>query len=375
MKKSAIALAISTALISFGTTVQADTTLYGSARLSVDYTDSDSDYARGPNGALVRTVVGNAAWDIFNNASRLGIKGEEDIGSGISAIYQYEFGVDLTEGSSFNNNRPKWLGLKGGFGSLTAGTQMTPYYNAIAIGDIFNSSKIFSNTTYLGNGYGMRMDNSLMYSTPNLNGFTAQAMLTVNGSCTPSDMKTTGGLCRTTPDNKLPGNLSNDVDLWDVGVSYKNGPFFLGAAYLSLQGDEFNKLITRPTWDGNQWGVSAGLNSGPFAVSLAYENGDVNDLNFGDTENIYLTGQYTFGNNVVKAAYGFNTPDEDRLNIVNAGSSPVTIVQDDRNTWALGYQYNLSKRTRLWVEYQGQEVDNDLLGDTQTISFGTRHDF
>ena len=374
MRKTSLALAVAAALVGFGTSAHADTTLYGSARVSLDYTDADSDYARGPNGVLVRTSVGSSAWDVFNNASRLGVRGEEDLGGGLNAIYQYEFGVDPTEGSSLNSNRPKWFGLKGGFGSITAGTQLTPYYNAIAIGDIFNSSKIFSGTSYLGSGYGLRMDNSLLYSTPNLSGFTAQAMLAVNGSCTPSDIKSTGGLCKLTVDNKLPGNLSSDIDIWNIGLSYKNGPFFVGAAYMSLQGDEFSDLLTRPTWDGDQWGMSAGFNSGPLAVSLAYENGDVNDLTFGDTENVYLTGQYTVGNGVVRAAYGFNTPSDDRLNIV-ADGNPVTLLQDDRNTWALGYQYNLSKRTRLWVEYQGQEADSDLAGNTQTVSVGTRHDF
>ncbi|MBK8181902.1 MAG: porin [Candidatus Competibacteraceae bacterium] len=374
MKKSALALAVAAALVGFGTVARADTTLYGSARVSLDYTDTDSDYARAANGDLVRTAVGSAAWDMFNNASRLGVRGEEELGGGLSAIYQYEFGVDITEGGNFVSNRPKWVGLKGGFGSITAGTQWTPYYNAIAIGDIFNSSKVFARTTYLGDAFGLRMDNSLIYTTPNLSGFSAQAMVVANGSCTPSDPDSPADLCRVSADNKLPGNLSDDVDMWNIGLSYKNGPFFIGASYMALQGDGFDDFVTRPTWDGDQWGVAVGYNNGPFAVSLAYENGDVNALNFGDTENIYLTGQYTFGSNIIRAAYGFNTAKDDRLNLI-VGGDPVTVLQDERSTWVLGYQYNFSKRTRLWVEYLGQEVDNDLVGAVQTVSIGTRHDF
>jgi predicted porin len=71
-----------------------------------------------------------ANWDVFNNSSRLGVRGEEDLGGGLSAIYQYEFGVDVTEGGNFNSNRPKWVGLKGSsWGAVTLGTQWTPYYN------------------------------------------------------------------------------------------------------------------------------------------------------------------------------------------------------------------------------------------------------
>jgi len=374
MKKSALALAVAAALVGFGTAAHADTTLYGSARVSLDYDDFDSSYTRNANGTLTRIIAGSNAWDIFNNSSRLGVRGEEDLGGGLSAIYQYEFGVDITEGGNLNSNRPKWVGLKGGFGSITAGTQWTPYYNVIGIGDIFNSSKIFDNDTYLGNTFGLRMDNSLIYATPDFSGFKAEVMLVVNGSCAPTDPVTPADLCRTVADNRVPGNLSDDLDMWNIGLRYKNGPFFIGGTYMALEGDEFPAFATRPTWDGDQWGLAFGYNSGPFAVTLAYEDGDVNTLNIGKTQNVYLTGQYTFGPNVIRAGYGFSSPDDSRIPIV-VNNAPAVLVQDDANNWVLGYQYNFSKRTRVWVEYVGQDIDSDLVGDKQTVSIGTRHDF
>ena len=218
------------------------------------------------------------------------------------------------------------------------------------------------------------MDNSIVYATPNLSGFKAEVMLVANGSCSPNDPATPANLCKTGTDNKLSGNLSNDLDMWNLGLSYKNGPFFLGASYMSLEGSSFDNFVTQPTWDGNQWGVAVGFNTGPFAVSLAYENGDLNTLNAGKTQNLILTGQYTFGPNVLRAAYTHSSPEDDRIDIIR-NNVPFVLFQDDRSNWALGYQYNLSKRTRVWVEYLGQEVDNDLVGSPQTISIGTRHDF
>ena len=53
-----------------------------------------------------------------------------------------------------------------------------------------DSSKVFDNRTYLGNTFGLRMDNSLIYSTPNWSGFSAQAMLVMNGQCPPTDPQT-----------------------------------------------------------------------------------------------------------------------------------------------------------------------------------------
>jgi predicted porin len=376
MKKSTLALAVAAALVGFGPVALADTTLYGSARVSVDYDDFDSWYDQDlVTGELTRTIRGSDAWDVFNNSSRLGVRGEEDLGGGLSAIYQYEFGVDLTEGGNLQSNRPKWVGLKGSsWGSVTAGTQWTPYYNVIGIGDIFNSSKVFDNDTYLGNTFGLRMDNSLIYTTPNWSGFGAQVMLVMNGSCSPSDPQVPADLCKQpgSGDNRLPSNLSDGIDMWNISLSYKNGPFFFGGTYMALEGINFDVFPgTAPTWDGDQWGLAFGYNAAPFAVTLAYESGDVNTLYIGDGDNIYLTGQYTFGNNVIRGAYGFSTPDIDQFIFANGDIRE----QSDINNWILGYQYNFSKRTRVWVEYIGQDPDSDLVGARQTISIGTRHDF
>ncbi|MBS1223729.1 MAG: outer membrane protein (porin), partial [Proteobacteria bacterium] len=332
MKKSALALAVAAGLVGFGSAAYADTTLYGSARVSVDYDEWDSDYVE-LNGELLRIRGGSDAWDVYNNASRLGVRGEEDLGGGLSAIYQYEFGVDVTEGGNLNSNRPKWVGLRGNsWGSVTAGTQWTPYYNVVGIGDIFNSSKVFDNRTYLGNTFGLRMDNSLIYSSPNWSGFGFQAMLVMNGSCPPSDPQVTSDLC-TRPgaaDNRLPSNLSNDIDMWNLSMSYKNGPFFAGATYMALEGPSFDTVLpTAPNWDGDQWAVAFGYNSGPFAVTLAYEQGDVNTLYRGDGENIYVTGQYTFGNNVIRGSYGYTTADDGQYDGLLADGTLVRYTQSD----------------------------------------------
>ncbi|TVR57684.1 MAG: porin, partial [Candidatus Competibacteraceae bacterium] len=157
MKKSTLALAVAAALAT--SVAVADTTLYGSARVSIDYESLDN----GPD-----------TWDVRNNSSRLGVRGSEDLGGGLSAIYQFEWGVDLTEGTSgFESNRPKWVGLKGdNWGSVTLGTQWTSYYNVAGVADIFNSNRSFAtNTGYLGAFAGQRMDNTIIYMSPNFSGF------------------------------------------------------------------------------------------------------------------------------------------------------------------------------------------------------------
>jgi hypothetical protein len=45
--------------------------------VSVDYDDFDSSYVRNANGNLVRVAPGSAAWDVYNNSSRLGVRAKK----------------------------------------------------------------------------------------------------------------------------------------------------------------------------------------------------------------------------------------------------------------------------------------------------------
>jgi len=367
MKKTVLAVAVAAALAT-PFVAHADTILYGSARVELDYIDEDPV---------------DSYWDVVNSASRLGVRGSEDLGGGLSAIYQYEFGVDMTEGGNFNSNRPKYVGLKGGFGQLTLGTQDTPYYNVAGITDIFNTDFSFGATAWLGgsfNGFRLnptstqdfgegalfRLDNSVYYSTPDFNGFSGQAMLVLNG-----DKNDTQG-------------YSNGIDEWNISALYSGGPFFAGISYIQLDGDK-NVLLgvvdgTRIDLDLDlyQWVVGLGYSAGPFSVGFIYEQGTINEFGllgaasfdgvkrYGDDEanNWYLTGEYKFGNNTLRAAYGqLNTKlDEPGFD-------------DTIDNYLVGYQYDFSKRTRIWVEYIGRSADTLLYGDSNIVSIGTRVDF
>jgi predicted porin len=362
MKQSVLVLAVAAAL-SAPLVAQADTILYGSARVSVDYNDEDP---------------ASAYWDVVNNSSRIGVLGSEELGGGLSAVYQYEFGVDMTEGGNLESNRPKFVGLKGGFGTLTLGTQESPYYHVASIIDIFNTDKSLGATAFLGgsfNGFKInptadrdygegslfRLENSLYYATPDFNGFSGEAMLVMNGA------------------NNDPQGYSDSIDLWNIAAKYSNGPFFAGVSYIQLDGDSSYSIGNGLALDLDlsQWNVGLGYSAGAFTVGLMYEQGTVNEFGllnnvkvnnvkvFGgdDATNIYLAGSYTFGNNVVSAAYGQLDPGTD-------GS-------DNIDNYLLGYQYNFSKRTRVWVEYIGRSADSNttLYGDQTAFSIGTRVDF
>ena len=67
MNKIALSLAIAAALVA-PFAAQADTILYGEARLSVDYID---DHVQGLD----------SYWDVVDDGSKLGVRGTEDLGS------------------------------------------------------------------------------------------------------------------------------------------------------------------------------------------------------------------------------------------------------------------------------------------------------
>lgn len=329
MKKSAIALAVAASL-GVSAAAVAETTLYGSARVSLVYDDPDTIANEDPEEPDLAEGGGN--WDIRNHSSRIGVRGSEDLGNGLSAIYQFEFGVDATEGGNFVSDRPRIVGLKHAtFGAITAGTQFTPYYNVVGVTDILN---VVGFDQFLGGP--TRRDNSLVYISPDWYGFRFEGMAEFDG---PS------------------GN--DGLDEWIAGLRYQNGPYFVGGTYLSNE-----------TFNTDLWAIAAGATFGAFAISGAYEDGDnvVGDEVFDDTQSFIVTGSFTFGNNIVRAAFNRLDPDDGA----------------DVNSIGLGFQHNLSKRTRLWLEYStainGADDADEFVDDLDnrerdTFSLGIRHDF
>jgi predicted porin len=340
MKKTLLTLVIANAL-GASAAVQADTTLYGSARVSVDY-----DKLKAPKDATFSDPPGS--WDIDPNNSRLGVKGEEDLGAGLSAIYQFEFGVDVTEGGNFKSNRPKWVGLKSDFGSLTLGTQYTPYYDVVGLTDYFNSLKTYDWDIFLYPDAATRENNSVMYKTPDLKGFTFEAMAIMD---TQYESGTTVDI---TP--------RSGIDRWNLMGLYQNGPFTGGLTYASFPSCQNCFKVDE---DDYLFGLALGLQFGNFTVNFTHEQGDASSI-YGEAKNYLLLASYAIGNTDLAATYGYIDPDKG----------------DHVDYFVVGAQHKLSKRTRLWVEYYGRRDDNSItnpdliaLGDRDVVSIGVRHDF
>lgn len=102
-------------------------------------------------------------------ASRLGIKGTEDLGSGLRAIFVVESQIEADTGQPSFAGRPfgsqSWVGLSGAFGAVRAGRMFTPYFGAIATNDPFDAKGPGESTRVFYDS-GVRMDNTVKYSLP-----------------------------------------------------------------------------------------------------------------------------------------------------------------------------------------------------------------
>ena len=110
------------------------------------------------------------------SGSRLGFKGTEDLGGGLSASFVIESGVAMDSGAAGQGGlafgRQSFVALRGPLGALSAGRQYSPYFMALLdIGDPFGDGLAGQAANLMVPN--RRMDNSLRYTSPKLGGWSA----------------------------------------------------------------------------------------------------------------------------------------------------------------------------------------------------------
>ncbi|MCP4992219.1 MAG: porin [Gammaproteobacteria bacterium] len=316
--KKILAVAVAAAIMA-PLAASADTTLYGRINNSIVHTDPDG---------------GDSNWDVMDNASRLGVKGSEDLGNGLKAVFQVEFALDSDTDGGLTGGRLAYVGLAGDFGTVAVGQQWTPYYGAVDNTDIFQAPGM--NDHYLGP---FRTGDALAYVSPDFSGFTGKVALIMDGNNDTAAVA--AGLDPVFNPAVAATTDSNSIDAYNVSLQYSNGPLSLGASVLDFD-DE--------TADLDVWGISGSYNFGMFAVMAQYE--DMDDAGV-EIDEFALAGEAYFGNNTLRAAYGQ----------VDAAGTEFDVI-------SVGAQHSFSKSTRVFVEYGDSEVDS-----AKTFGIGIRHDF
>lgn len=350
MKKSLIALAVLAA--SGAAMAQSSVTLFGIV---------DATYAYGSGSVANKSQLTNSGY----NSSRLGFRGVEDLGGGMSASFWLEAGVNNDNGSggttSTNNqgasgvtggggltfNRRSTVSLNGGFGEVRLGRDYTPQFWNLTVFDPFGTNGVGTTQTLnssLGGPTTVRASNSIGYFLPGkLGGFYGQAQY------------------------YMGENLSNAANKKDgnglaLRAGYANGPInvalaFSDTKFLSGNIKAFNL--------GGQYDL------GMAKIMAHYNQDEIKGGNEG--KGFLIGGLIPVGAGEVRLAYS-------TYKIDTVGADPRT------NKIALGYVHNLSKRTALYATYAhvsnkngaAQSLNGSVTaaGDNSNgYDFGIRHSF
>ncbi|MDP1741945.1 porin [Polaromonas sp.] len=321
MKKSLVALAI---LAAAGVaSAQSSVTLFGVV---------DATYAHGSGsgvGSSSKSQITNSGY----NSSRLGFRGTEDLGGGMSASFWLEAGVNNDNGSGANTstnnqttgatggggltfNRRSTVSLASGMGELRLGRDYTPQFWNQTVFDPFGTNGVGTTQTLLsglGGTTAVRASNSVGYF--------------------------------------LPGNL---------GGFYGQFQHYLG---------ENNQTGVATEDDGKGSAIRLGYANGPVNVAIATSRTKfATTATTGDIKSTNLGGSYNFG---VAQLMALVTRDkvEQTANVsgkgaligalVPLGAGQIRVAYSTYKTnaaltpkskkWALGYVHNLSKRTALYT--------------------------
>jgi len=337
MKKNVIALAVAAAMAA-PLAAQAAPTVYGKLHASVDSQSSDYDAKYYADSGKAYSNSKDTGTNVVSRASRIGVKGSEDLGGGLKAIYQVEFQVDIADNSGANNMkaRNQFVGLGGGFGTVVLGRHDTPYKMSTGKLDVFSDTAADYNAI-VGSPVGLenRGDNVIAYLSPNFNGFSVQAAVVA------------------------AENEKQDFAATSIAATYSAGPLYVAVAQETFADSYDLTSTTGSTTKTNkgQSGTRAGVgyafgNMGK--VGLVYETANVKADNSSATkdEDTYtatlVNGAFNIGGgNTIIAEYG-----EGVLNKDAAGA-------DDKKTTlaAVGVSHGFSKNTSAYVAYGNVGVD------------------
>jgi len=318
MNKKLLALAVAAALPM--SAAQAGVTIYGKIHGSIDYIDADS--------------ASDETWDVTSRWTRLGFKGSEDLGDGLKLIWKLESGIDITNhdnGGGSLSGRNRYIGLAGGWGTFLYGNHDTPLKMSTGKLDLFGDELADYNATA---GFtDRRASDAIAYVSPAFGG------LTLAGAIIPD------------------GDYDADGDL--AGGYSLAGMWTIGSLYLAGAYEDISDLKDGDT--DEIWRVGAGWTIGDFFLAGVYENEDTGT----DVDKYQVSASYKFGNNKIKGMWADNDFDSDD-------------DFDDGTSWALGWDHNFSKRSKIYIQYADSDHGLTLTnasGEQSGFSMGMVHSF
>jgi len=370
MNKKLVAVAVA-GMLAAPLAAQAQTanvTLYGRLNLDMEVVNAKQDAAIGLPNANPSFNKTNA-FLIQSNSSRLGVRGSEALGGGLSAIFQIESGLNGAKSGGQLATRETFVGLQGGWGTVKLGYFLTPYDDIHPIfgnvptlaTSILGTQALWSNTGWQGNSqYGGAFDdraaNSLRYDSPNIGGFTGSFQVgsgTAGGDATSGNTTSSGvnGLASTPT---TLGAQRRHAYMMSLNGLYNNGPFQAGLAYETHNGFRGDATNAGPVKLQDQgFSAAASWNFGVVKIGGVFERLKYDVTSSTTLQRNFWGGSVTWnlGPGQLYAMYG---------QAQNGSGSAfdgaqVGAVRKGANTgaqqWTVSYTYALSKRTLTYAGY------------------------
>lgn len=270
--------------------------------------------------------------------SYIGFKGSEDLGGGVSAIFQLEsfLRADAGLNGRFTGDgfwaRNALVGLTSKeLGTLKVGRNTTTLFVSAlsfnAFGDSFGYSPtirhIFSSNTVTGDS---GWSDSVLYTTPSFSGFTGSAFVAAGEGAGGRNMAASG--------------------------TYVDGALGASLVYQNVKKDNGATAVD----DTKVWMGSGSYDFGVVKLFAQYAKA-TNDTRHVDYKISEIGAAVPIGQGKLLAQFGQIKPS------TGAG----------RKTWSLGYDYWLSKRTDLYLVGMSDRIDGLSAGTS--LSLGMRHRF
>ena len=365
MKKTLIALAALAATAGVAH-AQSSVTLYGVADAYVGVNRTETTGA---------TPVAKVSQGVINGSglsrSRWGLRGSEDLGGGLAAVFSLESGFDISTGAAANNagqsqvasgstlfGRQANVGLKGGFGEVRLGRQYTAYDALRGMTNNTYDSNTFATTSAVwGTGvadYSNRINNSISYASPVFGGFSGAVVYGFG-----EDKSAT-----TSASNHASAHLKYANGPLVVGLAYQREKVTVGSTLFTGAPSATTGLVTLPAAaDTRKYAlVAASWDFGVAKVVGGYNEAKNNTLK--DKE--YQVGvSLPFGAASVAAGYTHSKSE-------GAG------VSNDGTGFSLLGTYDLSKRTTLYAGYINTKIESANGANEAKRSLfasGVRHTF
>jgi predicted porin len=277
MRKTQMALA-AVALVA-STAAMADVQLYGTVEAAVEQTTGNATYLNG-TGAF---VAGN----------NFGIKGSEDLGSGLKANFTLQQGLSLNQGNPDNGggngstfNQVAAVGLSGDFGTVTLGQQLSPFIATMA-GGFAGNGNFWVNSVILGGSAagggsnqagGFFVPNAISYTSPDMGGFTATIL-------TSSKANPVSGSVTQANDNRYTaGSVSTSVAGINIGLTADE------------RSTEYRNLAAAASTSISGFGISATVRDFRNTAANTSFSSYSGSISYNVSDALTIAGQYASGN-------------------------------------------------------------------------------